>query len=86
MVLRASMMPAAYWAISAKRTGWPASATIDATRGSWSDSRWSSKTCRMRARSPGREVRPDALVEAPTSLGDGPAHLVERGRGEFGDD
>ena len=85
MVLPGQPMPAAYWAISAKRTGWPASATIDA------DQRLVERLEVVQQgvqhlgplASPGA-IGPDSLVEAPPGLADGAAHLVERGGDELG--
>ena len=85
MVLRASAMPAAYCAISAKRTGCPASATMVATSGSCSDSRWSSRACRVSRSFPCRKIGPGPFVERPPGLRDGPADLLQRCGAELRD-
>ena len=75
MVFRDKSIPAAYCAISANRTGCPASATMVATRGSWTDSIWSRRACKNFARSrlgrsaqtPASNVRRAPAMARPTS-------------------
>ena len=71
--------PMTNWLISAKRVGWPASATMRVDQGLVGRLDVVEEGVQDRRPLGGGEIGPHALVEAPPGLGDRPPDLVERG-------